>query len=287
MKSIQLTLNEWISLIKKPPVSSAAYSKARQKIRHTAFIELNQRAIVETTYEERYATYHGLRVLAVDGSKIILPDSQGITAAFGTQSIRNQREGVSGTYSFGLASVLYDVLNGIALDARLANGSAYEVAEAEQHLAHARKGDVVLFDRGYCSYRMMASMAQTKADFLIRCHGNSFSTVDAMLRGEGASDVTLTVRANARFMRLHRHRGLPESLTVRFVRVTLDTGETEVLATSLLDAKAYPPGMLKELYWKRWGVETFYGSLKTRLCLENFSGTSIEAILQEFHATVF
>ena len=46
-------------------------------------------------------------------------------ATFGSQSIRNQRESVSDTYSFGLASVLYGVLNGIAFDARLTTGNAY------------------------------------------------------------------------------------------------------------------------------------------------------------------
>ena len=42
-----------------------------------------------------------------------------------------------------------------------------------------------------------------------------------------------------------------------------------------------------ELYGKRWGIETFFGLLKTRLALENFSGTGAEAVKQDFHATVY
>ena len=37
----------------------------------------------------------------------------------------------------------------------------------------------------------------------------------------------------------------------------------------------------------RWGIETFYGLLKTRLELENFTGIGPEAVRQDFHATVY
>jgi hypothetical protein len=83
-----------------------------------------------------------------------------------------------------------------------------------------------------------------------------------------------------------RQQGLPMTLTVRFVRVRLSTGEWEVLVTSLRDEAAYPTADFLELYHWRWGVETFYGLLKTRLDLENFSGTGAEAVRQDFHATV-
>ena len=77
------------------------------------------------------------------------------------------------------------------------------------------------------------------------------------------------------------------SLKVRLVRVLLSTGEYEVLVTSLLDDYRYPTEGLLELYHLRWGVETFYGLLKTRLELENFPGISPEAVRQDFHATVY
>ncbi|MGI9210916.1 MAG: transposase, partial [Methylococcaceae bacterium] len=84
-----------------------------------------------------------------------------------------------------------------------------------------------------------------------------------------------------------RARTLPMSLEVRFVRVLLPTGTYEVLVTSLLDEASYPTAGFLELYHLRWGVETFYGVIKTRLGLENFSGTGAEAVRQDFHATVY
>ncbi len=54
-----------------------------------------------------------------------------------------------------------------------------------------------------------------------------------------------------------------------------------------LDIKQYPPKYFKDLYYLRWGIETFYSILKNRLNLENFSGYSPEAIRQDFYVTIF
>jgi hypothetical protein len=39
--------------------------------------------------------------------------------------------------------------------------------------------------------------------------------------------------------------------------------------------------------WYRWGIETFYGVLKTRLEIENFTGNSVEAVRQDFFSAIF
>ncbi len=272
-------------LIRKPSVSAAAFTKARKKLKHTAFIALNRETVVATTYAYDHKRFHGHRVLAVDGSKIILPNTEAMRGAFGETAIKHN--GIEGTYVCGLASVLYDVLNGVALDARLARGDAYEVAEAEGHLPHVANGDVLVLDRGYCAYRMLASIAQTKADFVVRCHTQSFAPAQQLFSGNGSDDRTVTIYPSAPCRKKYGDAPYPKRLRVRFVRVTLDTGEIEVVATSLLDTARYPTALFRELYWKRWGIETFYGTVKNRLVLENFTGTSVESVLQDFHATIF
>ena len=71
------------------------------------------------------------------------------------------------------------------------------------------------------------------------------------------------------------------------MRLTLDNGDIEILVTDLLDEVKYPTAEFGPLYHLRWGIETFYGRLKTRLLLENFSGYSAEAVKQDFFATIF
>jgi hypothetical protein len=85
---------------------------------------------------------------------------------------------------------------------------------------------------------------------------------------------------------LIRQSGLPYPVTVCFVRVRLNTASGRCGVTSLRDEVAYPTVGFLALYQRRWGAEAFYGVLKTRLYLENFSGLGTEAIRQDFHATV-
>lgn len=288
MKSLQLSLNEIIPKLglEQQTVSKVAYSKARRKLKHTAFIELNREAVIRTMYEDGdYQTYRGMRILATDGSKVLLPDNPETEAEFGVVSYHNKQLGAKGAHVYALASVLYDVLNRVALDAQFAPCRSYEVDLAIQTLPYIQADDLVIYDRAYSTYRMLALLSQTPGNFLIRCTDRRFMVATAMLRGEGPDDVVVELTPPPRFERNPKHRGLPGALTVRFVRITLDNGEYEVLVTSLLD-KSYTAGDFKELYWLRWGVETFYGVLKTRLNLENFSGLSPETIRQDFYATI-
>lgn len=266
-------------------VSSAAYTKARQKIRHTAFIELNEKAVVELTYAHPHATYHGRRLFAVDGSKIRLPDTDENKEIFGVATYANQKKHVKGEHAFAMASVLYDVLNNVAVNAVLERSDKAEIDVATHHWKYLKRGDIVVLDRGYGAYRTMAQITATGADFVIRCSSASFLIANQMLQGIGADSITTTVKAPIKILR--EHQDSPPELALRFVRVILPTGESEVVATSLRDEQTYPTDSFKKLYGYRWGIETFYGIIKTRLCLENFTGLSVEAVRQDFFATIF
>jgi hypothetical protein len=289
-KSLQLSMNDFLPKLGRihTTADKSAYSKARRKLKHTIFMALNQEAVVRTMYEDGdYQTLHGLRVLAVDGSKVQLPTNSAITKEFGTFAYRSQRPNSDGEHAYALASVLYDVLNRVALDAVLAPSHSYEVELAKECLEHTETNDLVIYDRGYCSFRMLALASRAESQFLVRCTRRSFKVANNMLTGEGPDDVVCEITAGQKFLQHPENEGLPKTLTVRFVRVTLDNGEYEVLATSLLDQQQYPASVFKELYYLRWGIETFYGILKTRLNVENFSGYSPEAIRQDFFAAVF
>lgn len=265
VKSLQNVLNEAMTWLNLAPVTASAYSQARYKLKHTAFIELNREAVVATLYsDDDYQTFWGFRVLAVDGSKLVVPDSEEVREEFGTiaWSTGNASD-LQGERPYALASVLYDVLNRVALDAVLGKAQAYEVDLAVSHLVHTRTGDLLTMDRNYPSYRLLAELSQRQRDFVISCSSASFNPARRMLKGEGPDSQVVTLNPCAGQTALIRQRGLPTSLTVRFVRVRLSTGEYEVLVTSLCDETRYPGEGFLELY----------GLLKTRLELENFTGT--------------
>ncbi|MBF0239425.1 MAG: hypothetical protein HQM12_17115 [SAR324 cluster bacterium] len=89
----------------------------------------------------------------------------------------------------------------------------------------------------------------------------------------GGSDSVITIRTPQDDKQGEiREWGFPINLTVQFVSVVLDSGDTEVLVTSLLAETAYSRMDFKILYYLRWGVENVYFILKTRLTLEKFTG---------------
>jgi hypothetical protein len=287
-KSIQSVVNEFFLLLGIESVTGAAFSRARAHIRHTAFIELNEKAVVEVMYRDgQYLRYKRFRMLAIDGSKIRLPETQEINEAFGQITYTNgQEDAIKGCHTYAQGSVLYDVLNHIAIEARLGRGTDYEVDLAIQHLDKTQEGDLIIADRGYASYFFLARLHQAGRDFVVRCSSGSFQAAQAMFSGQGPASQQVTLTAPQTKKELIA-LGLPKHLTVRFVRVLLETGEYEVLVTSLLDEVEYPSADFKEIYWLRWGVETFYGVAKTRLQLENFTGKTVESIQQDFYATIY
>ncbi len=155
------------------------------------------------------------------------------------------------------------------------------------HLAHTKANDLLIMDRNYPSYRMLAELHRSERDSVIRCSAASFAVAREMLKGHGAASQQVTLTPYAQQASMIRELGLPQSLTVRLVRVQLDTGEWEVLVTSLRDESLYPTEGFRELYYFRWGIETFYGLLKTRLELETFTGIEVEAVKQDFFSTLY
>ena len=289
VKSLQNIVNEAMAWLTAEPVTASAFSQARYPLQHTAFIELNQKAVVDGRYRERnFRTFWGFRVLAIDGSKLLLPDTDEVREAFGTIPYSNGKTAeIQGERPYALASVLYDVRHRIALDATLGRADAYAVDLALDPLAHTGPTDLLVMDRNYPSYRLLAELTQRQRQFVIRCSAAAFTVARRMFRGEGTDSQVVTLTPCPTQAPLMRQLDLPPALTVRFVRLRLSTGAWEVLVTSLGDAAAYPTADFLDLYHWRWGVETFYGVLKTRLDLENFSGLGAEAVRQDFHATVY
>jgi hypothetical protein len=289
MKSLQLLLNEVFGQIDLDPATNSAFTQARSHLKHTAFIELNQKAIVAEYYQDdTYQRYQEFRLLAIDGSKLRLPDSHEIRDDFGTINTTNGKDNqIIGKHAHGLASVCYDVLNRIVIDSQLGGAHAYEVDLAVRHLPATQANDLLLLDRGYASYRWLATCIQHQRQFVVRCSAGSFQIARQMLEGLGADNqvINLTPSLGQRLTIIAL--GLPGVLTVRFVRVRLPNGELEVLVTNLLSETRFPTSSFSRLYHLRWGVETLYGVVKTRLQLENFSGLTAESVRQDFFATIF
>jgi hypothetical protein len=295
-KSVQRHLHEffaaWLAQPGAPAVTPGAWTQARAKFRHTAFVELNQEVLLPLAYAPEQATHRrtwrGHRLLGVDGSSLRLPPTEALFRTFGTKTVTNQGGATGTCYPEARMSVLYDLLNALGLDARLAPGTGGEVDLALQQTARLQLDDLLLWDRGFTGFVLMATVRQVGAHFLGRCSRASFLSAQELFRlNRAGRSVVLQLHAPEDQRAELKRRGLPLQLRVRFVSVRLPTGELEVLVTSLLDEAAHPTEDFLELYHHRWGHETYYGRLKGRLDLEHWSGETEEAVRQDFWAAVF
>jgi hypothetical protein len=293
LRSVQLHLHEFFDRLGEngPPVTASAWSQARLKLSHTAFIELNQRAILEPVYaagsDFGVERWRGHRLVGIDSSLIHLPNTQEVGREFGWVACQNQ-EGPCGHYAQGRLSVLTDVLNRLALQTLLVGWQTGERTLAVEHLPALEPEDIALLDRGFASYELFARFMALQRSFVCRCARSSFAVVNRLFeQNQAGQSVIVELRPANGTVGEIRAAGLPERITVRFVTVRLSTGELEVLATNLLHEQRYETAALGELYHYRWGIETYYGLLKGRLDLENFSGRSPEAVRQDVYATIF
>ena len=294
VKSLQGRLGEFSLRLEalaqgQPPfaVTPAAWTQARAKLAHTAFIALNQQAVLASFYEdpagrEAVRRWQGHRLCAVDGSLLFLPENEALGAHFGWTGTGNERGPSAVRHVQARASVYFDLLNGLGLDARLEPVRAGERVLGALHGPAVQPGDVVVTDRGYCGQGWFAHVRARGADFVCRVPRRWRREAAALFAANQAGEsVRVALGADK------KRPGAPPELGVRLVSLRLATGELEVLATSLLDEARYPTASFGPLYAARWGIETYYARLKGHLELERWSGQTLEAVRQDFFSSVF
>lgn len=285
-KSLPIELNSFLkdlnSNIKK--VTSSAFIQSRKKIKPDLFYELNTLVAKEyySDNDENVKLYKGLRVLSVDGSTINLPVTQELKQLYGTHNNQNKTEDVV----VGRISVLYDVLNEIVMDGYLRSFSEGEASLSREHFNYLQKGDLVIMDRAYPSFESAYRLQEQGVEFIFRC-SQSFSNQTKQFYESGKKEDIIEIQAKQN----KSFDGLPynaeSKITARMIRIVLDSGEVEILMTSLLDTKMYLHKEFKALYFKRWKIETFYDRFKNIIGVEKFSGTSNQFIQQEFNCALY
>jgi len=224
--SLQTAVNKFFSAVGEVwrVVTASAYRQARQKVQPEVFVHLHTVAC-----EEFYARYgednevvrwHGQRVLGVDGSYLNLPDTEETRREFSVQT--NQH--VGGEQVQALASVLYDLRNDVGLSAAIGPKPAEKNLLFGTHLAGTQAGDVLVGDRAYADYNVLATIVARQCHFVLRFPRQSFMAVKAFwLARDQEREVTLEVTSKARAYGAEHQ--LPTTLRGRLIKVVLASGE--------------------------------------------------------------
>ena len=284
-KSLQKELTEFfLNFSNEKNITNSAFCQSRMKLSHTAFIELNDNIIEEFYTDNIFDLWKGFRLLAIDGSRLQLPFSLEIIEDFGFA-----KNNSSTLVPMAQASSCFDVLNNMIINSEI---DRYEISEYNLALKHLEKckfeKDLLIYDRGYSSIWFMFCHILKKKDFIIRMQRNSIMEVQNFFNSDKDSEIIeITELHNKSEKRINNLNLEFKPFKIRLVRVILNNGEVEVLATSLIDEKKYPSKEFKWLYGKRWGIETNYDHLKNHLMIEDFTGLSSLSIMQDFFANMF
>ena len=243
-------------------------SEARMKVRVEALRELFL-ITPDEMMERCQRRWHGYRVFAIDGTTVQLPCEKVLADYFGAL-------GKGGSAPTARASILYDVLNDIIVDAYMEPLAIDERTLAQWHLNHYSMNpeswshNLFIYDRGYPSFQLIERHMDDGHHFVMRVKRKQFLAVDALEVPDGYADIEKD----------------GQSIRVRVLKFMLKSGEQETLITNIFD-KRLGVTDFKDLYFLRWPIETKYDIVKNKLALEHFTALSPEGVMQDFFATMY
>lgn len=285
-------------------VNAAAYCEARMRLPPDALRRLLRGSAAATgAASDRWC---GLRVLLVDGSSTIAPDTPASRKAFG------QPTGQKAGCGFPVPKILalFDAFSGMVLEALCLPLFTHEQSSVWRLHPMLAAGDLLVGDRGFCSYAHLAMLHLRGVFGLFRLHQRQI--VDfrphRKARRKGKKGRGQRGKPSSRFVRRlgrqdqvvewvkpkHRPKwmplagqfdSLPARLLVRELRYHLKgrgrRTRVVTIATTLLDPTRYPREMVAQLYGLRWSVETHFGELKTTLKMRRVKSRTPDGVRKE------
>jgi hypothetical protein len=260
----------------REPCSAAtgAYCKARAKLpekflrrlTYQVGTELDDRALADWRWLDR-------RVVLVDGTTVTLADTPENQRAY--PQARTQRPGLG--YPIIRLVVLLSFATAAVLGAAWGPYSGKQTGESalfRELFEQLRAGDVVVADRYYCSYFMIALLQQCGVDAVFRMHQLRHYDFRRGRRLGRADHLAQWLRpARPAWMDPATYAAMPESLTVRELHFPIDEPgcrtQEVVVATTLLDDSAYSKADIADVYHQRWQAELDLRSIKQTLGMES------------------
>ena len=253
------------------------------------------------------STWYGHRVWLLDGSSFSMPDTPELQAAFGQPG--GQKKGCG----FPVAKFLglFDLATGMLLRVEPAPLRSHEMSRCGVATAGLLAGDVVLGDRGFCSYAHIAILLNRKLHGVFRAHqrqiidftpgrpqaavGKAKKPHEATIRphsrwvlSQGESDqvvIWYKPKIKPKWMSKDEYALLPEEIAVRELRYKVHAPGYRVgevtLVTTLLEASVYPAEALADLYFRRWQVEVYLRDLKITLKMDVLRCKTVAGVLKE------
>jgi len=276
----------------RPPSGDTGdYCRARAKLDQDVLAELvRQSARQLDTQSPDDWLWHGRHAKLVDGFTFTMPDTIDNQREF--PQLSTQTPGVG--FPIARACAVLSLATAAVCDLALGPYEGKETGETallRTMLDGFQAGEVVVFDRYYCSYMMLAAMAPRGLDVCTRLHqareedfrqGRALGPYDRL--------VTWTRPDRPDWMSPEDYQQIPRTLTLRMVR--FDVGEpgrrteTITVVTTLIDPQQYSADDIAELYGYRWNAELDIRAVKQTLGLDHVRCKSPQMVRRELWVTL-
>lgn len=258
-----------------PTSNNSAYCQARARLD----LELVRKAFhcLATWFETETKPsdlWCGRSVKVVDCTGISMPDTEQNRTEF--EYAGNQKPGCG--FPTGKLLGVFSLATGHLDQFIHGNWKEHDMGLIRSVIGWIHEGEVVVADRGFCGWGVMALLVRKKVDVVFRLH-------QCRPWSKGLSQWEKPQRQGRWEKALWRE--LPDSLTVRMVRYKIeDPGfrtKEVILVTTLTDEKRYPDQAIIELYARRWQVELNLRDIKTTLGLDVLRSKSPALIHKEIY----
>lgn len=285
--------------------TDSAYCQARKRLPLAVFDRLVACTAAAVRRASDGARWLGHRVWIVDGSSFSMPDEPELRRHFGQPA--GQRHGCGFPVAKWLA--LFDVATGMLLRSTTAPLRTHDMSQVGPISDVLEPGDLVLGDRGFCSYAHLAMLLRRGLQAVFRVHQQQivdFTPGRPTARRTGPyprpqglpssrwvlahgtrDQIVVWFRPKSRptWMSEAEFAWLPEEIPVRELRYRVETPGYRVreitLVTTLRDAARYAAAELAELYYKRWQVELNFRHIKTSMKMDVLRCETVEGVLKE------
>ncbi len=259
-------------------IKTGAYCKARNRLplkRLKQAVESSGREL--HTHAHKAWLWKGHHTLLVDGTTVSMPDTLKNQQSFPQQSCQKQGLGFPIARIVGLTSLSVGTVTAYCLGAFQGKGSG-ETSLFSQLISSISKDELLLADRYYCTWAIIALLQQQGSHFLVQNHVQRKPDF-RMGKKLGKKDHLVEWKKPKRkpeWITAADYNALPEIIIIREVRV-----KGRVYVTTLNDERKYPKKELAEFYTQRWKIELDFRSLKTQMKMDMLRCKSPEMVEKE------
>jgi hypothetical protein len=269
------------------PVSKQDYLKQRQHLNPEVFKILNRHYLQNFYGGEEAKGWHGYLVLAVDGSRVEIPNSAENRETYGES--QNQYGMAVARANF---SGIYDVYNRFFLDIGVHHFRSGEIEEGSEHIPAIKeitgeKPVLIVFDRNYVSLEFLHYLEENGVKYLIRLDKWKYKAEVSGMKGRDEEVVIETTKNRLRRLRGESPERAAElekkgAVRCRIIKNRFGGEEDGALITNL--PEECRGADIRHLYRQRWEIEKKYHTLKNKMKFESVTGKASIYVEQDFWA---